>query len=101
MKHIVLLGASNSLVSFRLREGLASNENVKLINLSLGAVTALYHIYEMCRERNQEILKNADLIILESNITDVVRSNDSLNLEIAIRNIAWLYDFVYSLKKEF
>ena len=71
MKHIVLLGASNSLVPFRLREGLASNENVKLINLSLGGTGALQKVYEIHRERNQEIFKKADLIIIESNAIDI------------------------------
>ena len=99
MKHIVLLGASNALMPFRLREGLASNENVKLINLSLGATGSLSKVYEIYREKNQEILKKADLVIIETNIIDVTNYDAKFTSpQTAIRNISWLYESLYALQ---
>ncbi|EAI5327199.1 hypothetical protein ONB89_001268, partial [Campylobacter jejuni] len=70
MKKIVLLGASNSLVFNGLQLGLRQ-ENITLYNLSLGGSSALSKIYTLHKQENIKIIKEADLIIVETNIVDL------------------------------
>ena len=69
MKNIVLLGGSNSVMVNGLQKGLREYANVT--NLALGGTTSIQNLYELYRPKNQEAIKNADLIITESNINDI------------------------------
>ncbi|EJS6368695.1 hypothetical protein NWZ45_001502, partial [Campylobacter jejuni] len=81
-KNIVLLGGSNSVMVNGLQKGLKEGiekfnttvnkeqEKLKFYNLALGASSSLQNLYELKRNRNRTILKNAKLIISESNIND-------------------------------
>ena len=80
MKKIVLLGASNSVIPLRLNTGLSSVDGIELINLSIGTTDSLSKIRDIIA--NEDLLKKADLIILETNIIDV---NNSIDFK--------LYDF--------
>ncbi|MBZ7944345.1 SGNH/GDSL hydrolase family protein, partial [Campylobacter sp. RM13744] len=89
-KNIVLLGASNSRVPGGLQAGL-NQDDVNLVNLSIGGTTSLHKLYSLKREENQEVLKKADLIIIESNIMDISIFSSFNNLY-TISNIDYLYD---------
>ncbi|MBZ7934026.1 hypothetical protein H2275_02345 [Campylobacter sp. W0065] len=91
MKNIVLLGSSNSRVPGGLQAGL-NQDDVNLVNLSIGATTSLYKLYSLKREENQEVLKKADLIIIESNIVDIFAIVKKINLCVILKNIDYLYD---------
>ncbi|EIN8025404.1 hypothetical protein LPD37_001494, partial [Campylobacter jejuni] len=81
-KNVVLLGGSNSVMVNGLQKGLKEGiekfnttvnkeqEKLKFYNLALGASSSLQNLYELKRNRNRTILKNAKLIISESNIND-------------------------------
>ncbi|EJD3103138.1 hypothetical protein M1V08_001704, partial [Campylobacter jejuni] len=81
-KNIVLLGGSNSVIVNGLQKGLKESikkfnttvakrqEKLKFYNLALGATSSLQNLYELKRDRNKTILKNAKLIISESNVND-------------------------------
>ncbi|EAJ0325754.1 SGNH/GDSL hydrolase family protein [Campylobacter lari] len=97
-KNIVLLGASNSRVLGGLQAGL-DQENVNLTNLSIGGTTSLHKLYCLKRKENQEILDNADLIILEVNIMDISITS-CLNLEKICLHISYLYDELVALKRK-
>ena len=68
MKKIVLLGASNSNMPFRLNSGLSSVEGVELVNLSMGSTGSLSKMRAIFHEEEVKHLQSADLIILETNI---------------------------------
>ena len=91
MKNIVLLGASNSRVPGGLIAGL-NQDDVNLVNLSIGGTTSLHKLYSLKRKENQEVLKKADLIIIESNIVDTSLFLMSSNLHKTLKNIDYLYD---------
>ncbi len=82
-KNIILLGGSNSVIVNGLQKGLREgiekyNENapqagrgdLNFYNFALGATLSLQNLYELKRDRNQSILKEAELIISESNVND-------------------------------
>lgn len=98
MKNIVLLGGSNSVMKKGLQSGL-NQENIKLSNLALGGSDALQNLYELKRERNKELIKNADLIISESNINDSIALNSKiqLSIEIIYRNLYLFYNELSTL----
>ena len=98
---IVLLGGSNSVMLNGLQKGLRG-ENIKLTNLALGSSIALQNLYELKRKRNQESLHEADLIITESNINEIVNHHgySCVPLSIIIAGIYWLYEELYRLGKK-
>lgn len=101
MKNIVLLGGSNSVVTKGLKIGLARHSN--LTNLALGATTTLQNLYELLRAKNQEAIKNADLIVTESNINDIsfnIEKREKLDLRLVLRDICWYYEALYRLNKK-
>lgn len=52
--------------------------------------------------KNQEAIKNADLIVTESNINEIYNNADekeALSLEIIFKNLQYLYATLYELKK--
>ncbi|EAH6126773.1 hypothetical protein FT004_05730 [Campylobacter jejuni] len=55
-KNVVLLGSSNSRVPGGLQVGL-NQDDVNLVNLSIGGTTSLHKLYSLKREENQELLK--------------------------------------------
>ncbi|HFZ5152864.1 TPA: hypothetical protein ACIK0Z_001582, partial [Campylobacter jejuni] len=81
-KNVVLLGGSNSVMVNGLQKGLKEGiekfnttvnkeqEKLKFYNLALRASSSLQNLYELKRDRNKTILKNAELIISESNVND-------------------------------
>ncbi|WP_236847690.1 hypothetical protein [Campylobacter devanensis] len=100
MKNIILLGGSNSVMVNGLQKGLREYANVT--NLALGGTTSLQNLYELKREKNQEAIKNADLIVTESNINEIGNNADekeALSLEIIFKNLQYLYATLYELKK--
>ena len=64
---ICLLGGSNSILCNGLSRGLGSGAT--LLNLSLGASTALQNIYALTRH-HEEIVDSVDVIVTESNVND-------------------------------
>lgn len=56
MSNIVLLAASNSRMPGGLQVGL-NQDDVNLVNLSIGGTTSLHKLYFLKREENQELLK--------------------------------------------
>ncbi|ARR00119.1 hypothetical protein [Campylobacter porcelli] len=99
MKNIVLLGGSNSVMVNGLQKGLREYANVT--NLALGGSTCLQNLYELKREKNQEAIKNADLIVTESNINELhqhLNEREQLSLEIIFRNMQYFYASLYELK---
>ena len=99
MKNIVLLGGSNSVMVNGLQKGLKEYANVA--NLALGGTTSLQNLYELKREKNQETIQNADLIITESVINELDNHNirENLPLDIIFKNLQFLYITLYKLKK--
>ncbi|MBZ7951643.1 hypothetical protein, partial [Campylobacter molothri] len=95
-KNVVLLGASNSRVPGGLEAGL-NQDNINFTNLSLGSTSSLHKLY--CLQKNQEIFKKTDLIIIESNIVDVFIYSE-LDSRIAINNIIYLYDELIQYKQK-
>ncbi|MGM8975823.1 hypothetical protein ACTFDJ_08880, partial [Campylobacter jejuni] len=97
MKKIVLLGASNSLVFNGLQLGLRQ-ENITLYNLSLGGSSALSKIYTLHKQENIKIIKEADLIIVETNIVDLYEVIcQNMTIEQSYRNINWLFEELFFL----
>ncbi|WP_297984859.1 hypothetical protein [uncultured Campylobacter sp.] len=99
MKNIVLLGGSNSVMVNGLQKGLKEYANVT--NLALGGTTSLQNLYELKREKNQEVIQNADLILTESVINELDNHNirENLPLDIIFKNLQYLYATLYQLKK--
>ncbi|WP_180380937.1 hypothetical protein [Campylobacter devanensis] len=99
MKNIILLGGSNSVMVNGLQKGLREYANVT--NLALGSSTNNQNLYELKREKNQEAIKNADLIVTESVINELDNHNiiENLSLEIIFKNLQYLYATLYELKK--
>ncbi|MCV3453970.1 hypothetical protein L8W55_04065 [Campylobacter sp. FU_520] len=89
---VVLFGGSNSIIKNGLQKGL-QQENVLLCNFALGATTSIQNLYELIRRQDE--VKNADLIITESNVNDSFSSN--LN---TYRNLNWFYEEIYKTNKK-
>ena len=112
-KNIILLGGSNSVMVnglqkgiregiAKLNEGKDEKEQLEFYNFGLGSSISFQNLYELLRERNQEILKNTQLIITESNINEIANHHgySKIPLETIIRSIEWLYEKLHSLKKK-
>ncbi|MCV3549173.1 hypothetical protein L8X97_06915, partial [Campylobacter sp. CNRCH_2013_0671h] len=100
MKKIVLLGASNSLILNGLQSGLRDG-NVLLHNLSIGGSSAISKIYILHKKNNIEIIKNADLVILETSIVDLYDVIcEGISIEQSCRNIKWLFQELYFLNSK-
>ena len=99
MKNIVLLGGSNSVMINGLQKGLKEYANVT--NLALGDSTSVQNLYELCRLRNQETIKSANLIITESNINEIQHMYNPTNemLEHTFRILQYFYSTLYKLNK--
>ena len=99
MNNIVLFGGSNSAMKNGFREGLSNY--ARLLNLSLGASTAIQNLYELKREKNQEFILNADLIVTESNLNEIVYHSESINLHLNLiaRNLQWFYESLSKYNK--
>ncbi|EAI2146512.1 hypothetical protein EKP35_07550, partial [Campylobacter lari] len=65
---VVLFGGSNSIIKNGLQKGL-QQENILLYNFALGATTSVQNLYELIRRQDE--VKDADLIITESNINEI------------------------------
>ncbi|MEQ4354804.1 hypothetical protein [Campylobacter jejuni] len=105
-KTVVLLGGSNSAMVHGLQKGLREGicgKELEFYNLALGATTSIQNFYEIKRDRNKKILENAELIISESNINEIIQNNDAqekLLLNIIYRNLFWFYSELYFLNKK-
>ncbi|WP_258108701.1 hypothetical protein [Campylobacter lari] len=97
-KNIVLIGASNSRVPGGLQAGL-DQDNVNLVNLSLGSTSSLHKLYSLKRDCNKEVISKADLIIIEANIVDTHILFAS-KLNVILRNIQFLYNELASLNNK-
>lgn len=114
--NVVLLGGSNSVIVNGLQKGIregieklnknrAEDEKLGFYDFALGTTTHIQNFYELKRERNQEIFKNAELIITESNVNDVnsnarsYGSREKLSFDLIYRNLNWYYGELYGLKK--
>lgn len=95
---VVLLGGSNSVIINGLQKGL-KQDNVELLNLSLGATSSIQNLYEIVRNRDK--ISSADLIISESNINDIYEvysKCSSGNIDIIYRDLNWLYEELNSFQ---
>ena len=112
-QNIILLGGSNSVMVnglqkgiregiAKLNEGKDEKEQLGFYNFGLGSSISFQNLYELLRERNQEVLKNTQLIITESNINEIANHHGygKIPLETIIRSIEWLYEKLHSLKKK-
>ncbi|MKW40250.1 hypothetical protein D9M27_08460, partial [Campylobacter jejuni] len=100
-KKIVLIGASNSMLFNGLRAGL-NQDNVELMNLSLGGASIIFSLYCTLREKNKDIVNKADLVILESNIIDMIHGIDLYGkIHLILRNIFLTYNELSKLNKKF
>ncbi|WP_181450966.1 hypothetical protein [Helicobacter valdiviensis] len=113
MRNIVLLGGSNSVMVDGLQKGVkegvenynrnSSQERLEVYNFAVGSCTAIQNLYELKREKNQEVFKNTELIITESNINEIANNaseHEKLPLELIYRNLNWFYKELYFLKKK-
>lgn len=112
--NVVLLGGSNSVVVNGLQKGIregieklnknrTEDEKLGFYNFALGSVTHIQNFYELKRDRNQEIFKDAELIITESNVNDVVANKDGkerLAFDLIYRNLNWYYTELHTLNKK-
>ena len=85
-KNVILLGGSNSIMQNGLQKGLrdaieTGGGGVDFYNFALGGSNCTQNLYELNRDRNKELIENADLIITESNTND-----------------GWIRDDVYNYK---
>ena len=101
MKNIVLLGGSNSVMVNGLQKGLREYANVT--NLALGDSTSVQNLYELCRLRNQETIKSANLIITESNINEIQHMYNPTNemLEHTFRILQYFIQLYINLISQF
>lgn len=98
--NIVLLGGSNSVMVNGLQKGLRQ-ENVNLTNLALGASNSLQKLYSLIRSKNQEALKQADFIVIETNINDTMMLEDfNASENVFVRNFTWLCSQLYRSQKK-
>lgn len=98
-RNIVLFGGSNSVNTYGIRAGLSACANLK--TLALGGSTAVQNLYELKREKNQEFILNADLIVTESNLNEIVYHSESVSLELNLiaRNLQWFYESLSKYNK--
>ncbi|MFG5086323.1 SGNH/GDSL hydrolase family protein [Campylobacter lari] len=99
--NIVLFGGSNAVLVDGLQKGLQGN-NIKLINLALGGTTSIQNLYELKREKNQQALQEADLIITESSSNEIGGHNapyQNLSLDIIYRNLILFYEELVKYNK--
>ncbi|WP_261665700.1 hypothetical protein, partial [Campylobacter sp. BCW_4332] len=115
-KNVVLLGGSNSVMVNGLQKGLREgiikyNQdenrtcNLEFYNFALGGTSSIQKLYEIKRVRNSNIISNAELIIMESNINDLINDpcfykEENKPLSIVYRDIYWLYQELYFLNKK-
>lgn len=100
MKNIALFGGSNSVMANGLATGLKQYANI--VNFALGGSTAIQNLYELNRDKNQQAIKNADIIITESNLNEITNHSalfEKLSIEIILRNIQWFYESLARLNK--
>ncbi len=91
---VVLLGGSNSVKNYGLRNGLLDTD-IELIDLSLGATSSLQNLNSIVE--NYELIQKADLVISESNIND---SFNAINLNIGFEQILGNIDRYYEKLSE-
>ncbi len=106
-KNIILLGGSNSVMGDGLQKGiqdsLMNKDEFKFYNFGLGACNSFQNFYELKRKRNKKIFENAELIITESNVNDVINtcnSYENIPLDTFYRNLSWYYKELYFLNKK-
>lgn len=97
-KKVILLGGSNSVALNGLNNGIKkwlNKDKYEFHNLSLGACTSVQNLYELHRSKNQNILRNIELIITESNVNEINQNSEiheKLPIEIIARNLRWFYE---------
>ncbi|MDD0847615.1 hypothetical protein PTQ35_02160 [Campylobacter sp. 46490-21] len=98
-KKIVLFGGSNSVVTNGLRAGLSTFASLKV--LALGGSTSIQNLYELYRKKNQEYIKNADLIVTESNLNEISHHSQSidLSLDLIALHCQWFYESLVKYNK--
>ncbi len=95
---LVLLGGSNSVILKGLQQGL-QQEHIELTNLALGGTDNLQNLFEIVHSKNQQSLKEADFIIIETNINDSHMIPKGFSVQVIGRNLAWLCERLYQLGK--
>ena len=71
-------------------------------NFALGATSSIQNLYSIKRPQNEAILRDATLIITESNINDAnekLQSMENCPLEVLYRNLCWFFYELYLTKK--
>ncbi|WP_297809558.1 hypothetical protein [uncultured Helicobacter sp.] len=95
---LVLLGGSNSAILKGLQQGL-KQEHIELTNLALGATNSLQNLFEIVHSKNKQALKEADFIVIETNINDSHMILQGFSIQVIGRNLAWLCEELYRLGK--
>ncbi|EPB1427033.1 glycosyl transferase [Campylobacter jejuni] len=97
MKNIILLGGSNSLIHIGLQKGLKDGieklggGGLEFHNLALGGCDGLQKLYELTHPKNQELFKNAEAILIETNINEYdMFAKSGLCFQILARNFELL-----------
>ncbi|MDD6055859.1 MAG: hypothetical protein PUB96_04875, partial [Helicobacteraceae bacterium] len=93
-----MLGGSNCVVGNGIQAGLRQ-DNIKLTNLALGASYCLQRLYELKREKNKQLLKEADFIIFETNINTIHQTTIGINLATISKHFALTLNELHKLNK--
>lgn len=85
------------MATYGIRRGLHAHSN--LINLALGKTTSVQNLYELIRYRNQDYIKNTDLIVTESNLNEIYHHAGYIDLPLHLiaLNIQWFYEKLSTL----
>lgn len=93
---VIFLGGSNTRKKLSLAAGMAENESVKSKNLSLGGTSSLQNLNTCIG--NYKLVKDADLIVTESNINDYFGiSTKVVTIVHALENIDKFYQILSEL----
>ncbi|HEG8333238.1 TPA: SGNH/GDSL hydrolase family protein [Campylobacter coli] len=92
--------------TFLIQNGFSSVFDVNkfnLFNLSLGGTTSIQLLYELKKEKNYLLFKNADLIIVNSNVNEIqscANKYENLSLELIYRDMELLFLELNKLNKK-
>ena len=83
----------------KLNENRKEEEKLEFYNFALGGTNSIQNLYEMIR--NKDILRNAELIITETNINEAqhhLHPYQKLSYQHIYRYLSWFYQELYFLK---
>ena len=83
----------------KLNENRKEEEKLEFYNFALGATSSIQNLYEVIR--NKDILRNAELVVAESNINEIwehFHLYQKLSYQHIYRYLNWFYQELYFLK---